>query len=281
MKLNELAGIGNHNTTLFWEYSPQVGRRWNLDPVVKPWESRYSAFGDNPLTNFDFLGDKWKNASDVAMAKRLTKKIERRISRLEKRADKFENRAKKLAEKGKTDQANKFRERALDARQGVEELNKSIQDLDDMSKSLTEFTYKWVSDPYVSEHHTYMDGTGTVIMEYGNDATAVHETTHGHQEITGELQMIPGTNQASYIDATDEAKAYKRQYYFDPTSVTGIATSPHQTIIKGDDITANWVMKLCTINKDGSITFGYKNQIPLGPVNVPPPPSPKQQPNNK
>jgi hypothetical protein len=40
-KVNEIAGICNHNTALFWEYDSRLGRRWNTDPVVKPNESSY------------------------------------------------------------------------------------------------------------------------------------------------------------------------------------------------------------------------------------------------
>ncbi len=35
----EIKGEGNHYTATFWEYDPRTARRWNLDPVVKPWES--------------------------------------------------------------------------------------------------------------------------------------------------------------------------------------------------------------------------------------------------
>jgi hypothetical protein len=31
-KVNEIAGVGNHNTAEFWEYDTRLGRRWNLDP---------------------------------------------------------------------------------------------------------------------------------------------------------------------------------------------------------------------------------------------------------
>jgi hypothetical protein len=57
MKMNEIAGIGNHNSALFWEYSPQIGRRWNLDPVKSPSLSLYSAFNSNPIFNTDRLGN--------------------------------------------------------------------------------------------------------------------------------------------------------------------------------------------------------------------------------
>jgi RHS repeat-associated protein len=42
-----------HYTAEFWEYDARVGRRWNLDPVVKPHESGYGVFANNPLLFID------------------------------------------------------------------------------------------------------------------------------------------------------------------------------------------------------------------------------------
>jgi hypothetical protein len=56
-KVDEIAGVGNHNTALFWEYDTRLGRRWNVDPVVKEYESGYSCFGNDPILNIDDLGD--------------------------------------------------------------------------------------------------------------------------------------------------------------------------------------------------------------------------------
>ena len=56
-KVNEIAGIGNHNTALFWEYDTRLGRRWNLDPVVKPWESSYACLNNSPIRILDPNGD--------------------------------------------------------------------------------------------------------------------------------------------------------------------------------------------------------------------------------
>jgi hypothetical protein len=58
MKDNEWAGVGNHNTALFWEYDTRTGRRANQDPKGTVWESPYLTFGDNPIENVDPLGDK-------------------------------------------------------------------------------------------------------------------------------------------------------------------------------------------------------------------------------
>ncbi len=56
-KVNEVSGKGNHNTAMFWEYDTRLGRRWNPDPVIKPWRSRYDAFDNNPIWKMDPLGD--------------------------------------------------------------------------------------------------------------------------------------------------------------------------------------------------------------------------------
>jgi hypothetical protein len=57
MKTNEWAGVGNHNTALFWEYDTRTGVRMNRDPKGTVWESPYSTFGRNPIRFSDNLGD--------------------------------------------------------------------------------------------------------------------------------------------------------------------------------------------------------------------------------
>jgi LysM repeat protein len=47
----------NHFTALFWEYDARSGRRWNLDPVVKIWESGYACLSNNPIQFNDVNGD--------------------------------------------------------------------------------------------------------------------------------------------------------------------------------------------------------------------------------
>jgi hypothetical protein len=54
-KSNELNA--NLTTALFWEYDSRVGRRWNVDPVLKDGESPYSTFSNNPVLRIDPNGD--------------------------------------------------------------------------------------------------------------------------------------------------------------------------------------------------------------------------------
>jgi len=66
----------NITTALYWEYDSRIGRRWNIDPVVKPWESPYSCFNNSPIIFVDIDGDdagkkKRKETSTVDNPKKL------------------------------------------------------------------------------------------------------------------------------------------------------------------------------------------------------------------
>lgn len=52
-KDDEVSGQGNSYTAEFWQYDSRLGRRWNSDPIVKPWMSPYHAFSNKPILNID------------------------------------------------------------------------------------------------------------------------------------------------------------------------------------------------------------------------------------
>ncbi len=54
---NEISGAGNIYTAEFWEYDARLGRRFNIDPVVKHWESGYATFSNNPIFFADPTGE--------------------------------------------------------------------------------------------------------------------------------------------------------------------------------------------------------------------------------
>ncbi|HET6242983.1 MAG: hypothetical protein H0V01_04720 [Bacteroidetes bacterium] len=56
-KDDEISGNGNSYTAEFWQYDSRLGRRWNIDPVVKVWESGYATFNNNPILQIDPNGD--------------------------------------------------------------------------------------------------------------------------------------------------------------------------------------------------------------------------------
>jgi hypothetical protein len=72
MKMNEVAGTGNHNTAQFWEYDTRTARRWNLDPKPNSWESYYSILANSPINHKDVLGDRWLTKKDENTANKLS-----------------------------------------------------------------------------------------------------------------------------------------------------------------------------------------------------------------
>jgi RHS repeat-associated protein len=55
-KDNEVYGEGNSYTAAFWEYDPRIGRRWNIDPIMKEYESPYATYSNNPIYFVDPSG---------------------------------------------------------------------------------------------------------------------------------------------------------------------------------------------------------------------------------
>lgn len=43
----------NITSAEFWMYDSRIGRRWNIDPMVKAWESPYAVFANNPISFID------------------------------------------------------------------------------------------------------------------------------------------------------------------------------------------------------------------------------------
>ena len=55
-KSTEIDADGNSMTAEFWQYDARLGRRWNLDPIPKFYESGYAAFANNPIWFTDVRG---------------------------------------------------------------------------------------------------------------------------------------------------------------------------------------------------------------------------------
>jgi len=60
---NEVFGEVANFTAEFWQYDSRLGRRWNVDPVFKAFESPYACFAGNPIWFTDPRGDSsvWDN----------------------------------------------------------------------------------------------------------------------------------------------------------------------------------------------------------------------------
>jgi hypothetical protein len=90
-KDNEIYGEGNSYTAEYWQYDARLGRRWNLDPVVKVHESPYATFANNPVWFVD------PNGSDTSFSDNETRQLV--LSYVDKNHENYnENYAKKFQE---------------------------------------------------------------------------------------------------------------------------------------------------------------------------------------
>lgn len=53
---DEVSGNGNLYSAENWEYDARLGKRWNVDPIIKPYESPFTAFANNPISFIDPFG---------------------------------------------------------------------------------------------------------------------------------------------------------------------------------------------------------------------------------
>ena len=53
---NEVLGEGVSLSAEFWQYDTRLGRRWNVDPMFKEYESPYACFAGNPVWFADRFG---------------------------------------------------------------------------------------------------------------------------------------------------------------------------------------------------------------------------------
>ena len=72
----------------FWQYDTRLGRRWNVDPVFKEYESPYACFAGNPVRFADRFGADTVFDDDVARKDFLDtyQEIVDRISSIERKA---------------------------------------------------------------------------------------------------------------------------------------------------------------------------------------------------
>ncbi len=56
-KEDEVDGADNIYSAEYWMYDSRLGRRFNIDPIPKLFESVYSCFSNNPISNIDPLGN--------------------------------------------------------------------------------------------------------------------------------------------------------------------------------------------------------------------------------
>ncbi len=215
-KDNEIYGRGNSYTAEFWQYDARLGRRWNVDPVVKYWESPYTCFSGNPVWFVD------PNGADTSFAENETRAqfietYENVTKEIEKFDTKIDYKLTKWHDKGYTRESINKRmsrqiERLNNQRSQLLELKASF---DEVINSETLFYYEAKPNP----DGIYLSGGGTkynidekrvdIWFYSGNAGTIVHETRHGAGYAWYEWGWNISDNLITNYDYQDEFEAYR------------------------------------------------------------------------
>jgi len=211
-KVDEIAGTGNHNTALYWEYDTRLGRRWNLDPVDQISISNYAVLANNPIWFKDPYGDTWGDDESAEKGDELINEAKIKKDAFDEKAKSYDQKASRFMRNGKdTETSLTYKALAQEARKGAASMQQLINDITAMGdeNNPIEFFYKKKSG---TTGYTSMNKAGQVIMEYVSNVNAVHESTHGGQHLRGSITLLYGS--FHNYDLTDEKEAYTVQYFF-------------------------------------------------------------------
>lgn len=207
---------GNHYTAEFWEYDARTGRRWNVDPVVKEYESGYACLGNSPIWMIDINGadtsffDNKTRKQFVKVYNQVNSKISKLDNKIEKKIDKW---------KAKNYSDNKLAEK-------IGRLNEKRSKLISIKNSFDAVITSSVMYHYTARPKNgtdYLSGGGTSVnipnnrvdvwFYSGNLSTIVHETRHAAGYAWKEWAWHPneGLNTPISYDYQDEVEAYEQQ----------------------------------------------------------------------
>ena len=214
---NEVYGEGKSLSAEFWQYDTRLGRRWNVDPVFKEYESPYACFAGNPVWFADKFG------ADTVFEDNMARKnfleayqwILSRISSIENDIAAIQTKAvlkgwdeektnRKINRLGSKNDYNTL----LEMKHGFEEIMRepnitvTYSTNEDMIKDFTGGNTKHIDDLHVN-----------VYFRQNKLGTLVHETRHAWGVIRKEWSFRGG------YDTFDELWAFTWQSVIDADAV--------------------------------------------------------------
>ena len=218
-------------------YDAVLGRWHSVDLLAEKYThvSPYAYCADNPISFIDPNGKEIDPASQ--------KEWDKQKGYVTSEKDRLQNKANNLTTKAEKKgwSSEKLAKKQGNLNERVSSLNASIDNFSVLEKSSQMYSLK----PGASEigGTSYNTGTGNIDISYGSTANFVHETTHAGQFESGDVAFSLNTG-LGMVDLSDEVSAYKAQFAYSPSSVSGLSSS--STANSFSTITSSWVQGITT-----------------------------------
>ena len=241
-------------------YTSSIPRWTTMDPLAEKYYSisPYAYCAGNPMRYTDPTGKRIEEDSLEEWG-RLKQRIENRRDRVQRQINKINAKAKSKgwsSEKLATKIGNKSERLAS--------LNSSIETMGTLEGSTQVYS---LSHTKKDENGCVKLNTSTSVIDirFGRTANFVHEMTHAGQFESGDIAFT-NTGDTIFQDVYDEMAAYKAQFGYSPSSVSGIKSITFANTFAA--ITPLWVQGI--IDPTGSQPYAVGGSANTGviPINI-------------
>ena len=248
---NEIFGEIANFTAEFWQYDSRLGRRWNLDPLFKAYESPYACFAGNPIWYNDKFG------ADTAFKDNFARQnFQDAYQQISQKIATVENHISKIREKGlqrnwKTSKIENKIKKDKDKYQ-YDMLKDMKQGLEDIITSSIMFTFSTEESKIKSGTggHTTMSDDNSVLIYFRKNSLGnfIHESRHGWGVTRKEW-----SNKGGY-DTTDEIVAFEWQQVFDAEAVSNFIEMAQRKYNQNNHDPSTWKI----FSLEDAINFIYE-----------------------
>jgi hypothetical protein len=237
-----------------------LGRTTTQDPMLEKFYglSPYSMFANNPIRFVDPSGMEIEEGSK--------KEWERQKGYVTKQKDKLQKKSDGLASKA---EAKGWSSEKLAKKQGnldgrVSSLNTSLSTMGTLEASDQVYSLTQI-EPGATGGLTLGTKSNVISINYGGTSNFVHEMTHAGQFETGDVAFSSSGGTLGQ-DLSDEVSAYKAQFAYSPSSVSGLTSTSVANSF--GTITPTWVQGIREANGNLPYAPGGSANTGLVPVNV-------------